>query len=66
MSQEEIGLRGARARVRMGKVIASSDEPGRSGTSVMAREAAVDVRGTLGCLVNFATNNVSLELGTIS
>lgn len=53
VGQEEIGLGGSRAGVGMGKVVATANKPCRSGTGVMAREAAVDVGGALSRLMEF-------------
>lgn len=50
MSKKESCLSGAAAGVRVGKVIAATDEAGGGGASVVAREGGVDIARALGCL----------------
>lgn len=51
MGDEVLGLRGTSATVGVGKVIATTDQIGASGTLVLARERARDEAGTLSRLV---------------
>lgn len=66
VSQEEIGLGGARAGVGVGKVVATTDEPSIRGTGVMARKATVNVSGAFGCLVYLSESGVGFNYGKAS
>lgn len=55
MSEEVLGLRSTRARVRVGKVITPANQFGTGSSVIMTREGLVNVAGTLSSLVGYVS-----------